>query len=135
MLGRGRLNRLHKPERTTQSIFGETMAITGDLDSGDPIQIDGVVEGDVRGTLVTVTRQAAVKGSIYADAVRVAGSVTGLIKAATVILTRTARLSGSIDCENLAIEPGADVTMHCRAGKPDDGETILLPSPAPVAEG
>jgi cytoskeletal protein CcmA (bactofilin family) len=120
MLGGGRLKRRRKPAQAAQSVFGMAVTITGDLESDDPIRIDGTMEGDVRGTVVTVTRKASVRGSIHADAVRIAGAVEGLVQAATVVVTRHARLTGDIICETLEIEAGADIGARCRAWRMDD---------------
>ena len=115
MLGGGRLKKLHRTDPTAQSIFGVAVTVTGDLDSEDPIRIDGMMEGDIRGTVVTVTRNASVTGAIRAAAVRVEGAVDGLIEAATVVVTRHARVTGQILCEMIEIEAGAAIGARCRA--------------------
>jgi len=120
MLGRGKLKKLQKPVGTAQSIFGVAVTVTGDLDSEDPIRIDGIMEGDIRGTVVTVTRDACVTGAIHAAAVRVEGAVDGLIEAATIVVTRHARVTGDILCENLEIEAGADIGARCRVWRSEN---------------
>ncbi len=117
MFGHGRLIRLHKPRRNAHSITGMALTITGDLDADTPVRIDGTIEGDVRGTLVTICRTASVKGSIYADTVRVAGRVSGLIKAGAVVITKHAHITGGIICETLEVEPGADIGARCKTGQ------------------
>jgi len=101
-----------KQERAPKSIVRVGAAVNGDVDADAPIQIDGTIEGDIRGTLLEVSRGAIVNGSIFADAVHVAGTVNGGIEAATVMLTRDARLEGEVSCESLHIESGADVEAH-----------------------
>jgi len=103
------------PARNPESTFGKAVSISGDLVADDPIQIDGVFEGDVRGTLVMVGREGSVTGSIDAEAVAVAGCVNGLIKAATVFIAKHAHLTGEIVCESLEVEEGADISAHCKA--------------------
>lgn len=134
MPGRERLKRLHRPAQAAQSIFGTAVTITGDLDSDDPIRIDGMMEGDVRGTVVTVSRKASIKGSIQANAVRIAGSVEGQVRAATVVLTRHARLIGDIVCDSLEIEAGADIGAHCRAWHSGDAATKATEAEPPPNE-
>lgn len=120
MLGRGRLKRLQRNAPAAQSVFGVAVTVTGDMESDDPIRIDGMMEGDVRGTVVTVTRNASVAGAIHADTVRVEGAVDGLIEATTVVVTRHARVTGDILCENLEIEAGADIGARCRAWRSEN---------------
>ena len=104
-----------RPARNPESIFGKAVSISGDLVADDPILIDGVIDGDVRGTLVMVGREASVTGSIFAEAVAVAGCVNGLIKAASVSIAKHARLTGEIICESLEVEEGANISAHCKA--------------------
>lgn len=89
------------------SIISANLRITGNLESEGDIQIDGVVEGDIRSSSLTVSDSATVRGAIEADTVAIAGSVTGQIKAKTVTLQRTARVIADIVQESLSIEPGA----------------------------
>jgi cytoskeletal protein CcmA (bactofilin family) len=98
-----------KQGRIAKSIVRVGAAVTGNVDTDAPVQIDGTIEGDVRGTLVEISRGAIVKGSIFAEAVHVAGTVNGGIRATSVTLTRDARLEGEVSCESLQIESGADI--------------------------
>ena len=98
-----------KQGRARKSFVRVGAAVTGNVDADAPIQIDGTIEGDIRGKLVEISRGAIVKGSIFAEAVHVAGTVKGGIHAATVMLTRDAKLEGEVSCESLQIESGADV--------------------------
>lgn len=96
------------------SIISTDMRIVGDLVSEGEIQIDGVVDGDIRSNVLLVGEPAQVRGEIIADTVKVHGTVTGQIKARTVILARTARMIGDILHENLGIEEGAFLEGHCK---------------------
>jgi predicted acyltransferase (DUF342 family) len=66
------------------SIISSNLHIVGDLNTNGEIQIDGTVDGDVKGNSLTVGTQATVNGEIFADSVVVRGSVNGRIKADTV---------------------------------------------------
>lgn len=96
------------------SIISANLKITGDLVSDGDIQIDGVVEGDVRSGSVTVGEHATVKGSIEADKVHVAGIVNGQINGRVVEFMRSARVTGDVLHESLAIEAGAFIQGMCR---------------------
>lgn len=80
-----------RPEESTRKpklAFGRAHAISAAPVAADLIRIDGVVEGEVRGTVVMINPNASIKGTIYAETVAVAGSLEGRILAATIIVTK-----------------------------------------------
>jgi cytoskeletal protein CcmA (bactofilin family) len=103
----------------TTSIISKALKITGQLESTENIQIDGEIDGDVRGIFVKVGNNARVKGSVFGDQVELAGTVDGKIEAKKVILTSSARMSGDIIHQDITIESGAFIAGHC---KPDYGK-------------
>lgn len=109
------------------SIVSASLRIVGNLDSEGDIQVDGVVEGDVRTTRLTVSETGSVTGSIDADAVEVAGKITGKIRAKEVILMRTARVVADIVQERLSIESGALFEGNSRSLSSENSESIRKP--------
>jgi cytoskeletal protein CcmA (bactofilin family) len=95
------------------SVIGAGLTIVGDLESFDHIQINGTIEGTVKGKAVTIGEGAHVKGSVYALSVQVAGTVEGTIKAESVELARTAQVAGDVSYRSLQVEMGA--TLDCAA--------------------
>ena len=75
------------------SVISKALKITGELESTEDIQIDGQIEGDVRGVGVKIGQNAKVVGTVYGDEVELAGTIEGKIEAKKVILTGTARMS------------------------------------------
>jgi len=108
------------------SLISADLRITGDLNSGGDIHVEGVVEGDIRSATLTIGEGAEVRGSIVAEQIRVCGTVLGQIQAHRVELTRTAKVTGDIAHELLSIEAGAHVEGHCKR---------IEPAAARVAEG
>ncbi|MDE1986968.1 MAG: polymer-forming cytoskeletal protein [Alphaproteobacteria bacterium] len=124
------------PTATTASmvsVISRALKITGQLESTEDIQIDGVVDGDVRGVSVTVGSDAKIKGAVYGDEVKLSGTVDGKIEAQKVILTSTAHMSGDVVHQNIKIEAGAFIDGHCRPdfGKP--GSKAVPPVHKPAA--
>ncbi|MEO8302217.1 MAG: polymer-forming cytoskeletal protein, partial [Rhizomicrobium sp.] len=76
------------------SVISKALKITGQLESTEDIQIDGEIEGDVRGVGVKIGQNAKVKGTVYGDEVELSGAIEGKIEAKKVILTGTARMTG-----------------------------------------
>jgi cytoskeletal protein CcmA (bactofilin family) len=89
------------------SIISSALVIVGRLESAGDIQIDGKVDGDVRGQAVRIGGTAVVKGTVTGDLVELAGSLEGKIEARSVVLSRTARMSGDIVHQSLQIEEGS----------------------------
>ena len=96
------------------SVISKALKITGQLESTENIQIDGEVEGDVRGVCVKVGQGAKVKGTVSGDEVELAGTVDGKIEAKKVLLTGTAHMSGDVVHQDIRIESGAFIDGHCR---------------------
>ncbi|MDJ0895742.1 MAG: polymer-forming cytoskeletal protein [Alphaproteobacteria bacterium] len=91
------------------SIISKDLKIMGDLVSEGDLQIDGVIEGDLKSRSLTVGESAEIKGSIEADTARIHGTVSGQVKAETIELMRSAKMSGDIIHGVLSIEAGAHV--------------------------
>ena len=106
------------------SVISKALKITGQLESTEDIQIEGQMDGDVRGVTVRVGAGAKIKGSVYGDEVELAGSVDGKIEAKKVILTTTARMSGDVVHQDIKIESGAFLDGHCR---PEYGKSETAP--------
>lgn len=96
------------------SIISTDCRIKGDLVSDGEIQIDGLVEGDIRTHSLLVGQGAQVKGEIIAESVRVHGNVTGQIKARHVNLAKSSHVVGDILHEDLSIDTGAFLEGHCK---------------------
>ena len=78
------------------------------------MQLDGIVDGDVKSQLLAIGETAVINGSIVGDVIRISGTVNGEITGRVVELTQTAKITGDINHESLAIEAGAFVQGLCR---------------------
>lgn len=96
------------------SILGADLKITGNLNCVGEIQIDGVVEGDVKCTKLTIGQTGEIRGSVITEVALIRGTVSGQIRAGKVTMTRTSRVSGDVLHESLMIEPGALIEGHCK---------------------
>lgn len=106
------------------SVISRALKIIGQLESTEDIQVDGEVEGDVRGLSVKVGGNAKIKGAVYGEEVELAGTVEGKIEAKKVVLTSTAHMSGDIVHQEIKIDAGAYINGHCR---PEFGKTAAKP--------
>lgn len=96
------------------SIISASLRIMGNLVSDGDVQVDGVVDGDVRSRSLTISEGAAVNGAIEADNVRIHGMVNGQISARSVMLGASARVIGDVIHTDLVVESGAFLEGHCR---------------------
>jgi cytoskeletal protein CcmA (bactofilin family) len=119
------------------SILSSDLVVKGNMKTTGDIQIEGMIDGDIRAHLLTVGEGATVKGEIVADDVVVNGRVIGRVRGLKVRLTSTARVEGDIIHKTIAIESGAhfegsvqrqDDPLNTKAAKP-------APKPAPAPTG
>lgn len=105
-----------KVKKTTDmpSIVSVGLRIVGNLQSSGDIQVDGMVEGEVRSHMLTVGDSGVINGSIHADIVRIAGTVNGEITARVVGTLKTARITADINHESLSMEAGTYLQGQCR---------------------
>ena len=94
-------------KKAPPSLLSADLTVKGNLKTAGDIQIEGIVEGDIRAHLLTVGEGATVKGECIADDVIVNGRVIGRVRGLKVRLTSTARVEGDIIHKTIAIESGA----------------------------
>jgi cytoskeletal protein CcmA (bactofilin family) len=93
--------------KAAPSVLSSDLTIKGNLKTSGDIQIEGILEGDIRAHLLTVGESATVKGEVIADDVVVNGRVIGCVRGLKVRLTSTARVEGDVIHKTIAIESGA----------------------------
>ena len=114
------LNVQRRPPMTdasTKSVISNDLKIIGQglkIISQGTLQVDGEVEGDVRGTEVIIGEKGRVTGTVAAERVIVRGTISGVIRGMTVTLQASSRVEGDIHHMSLAIEQGAEFDGRCR---------------------
>jgi cytoskeletal protein CcmA (bactofilin family) len=97
------------------SIIANGVKITGTIEAdGAELQVDGEIEGNVRGGSLTVGDTGMVKGDVVSESVTVHGRVEGSIRARKVVLARNAHVLGDIVHQSLSVEMGAVFEGQCR---------------------
>ncbi|HEY0147430.1 MAG TPA: polymer-forming cytoskeletal protein [Allosphingosinicella sp.] len=118
------------------SFIGAEVTVTGDVETGGSLHIDGKVTGDVRCAVLIQGESGVVHGNITAGEARLAGLVDGAVEAGSLHLEASARVTGDVLYEALGIATGAEVegrfkrrrgandgAVHARA----EAETIKPP--------
>jgi cytoskeletal protein CcmA (bactofilin family) len=142
-LGLNVQRRLPTPDASTKSVISNDLKIIGQglkIISQGTLQVDGEVEGDVRGTEVIIGEKGRVTGTVAAERVIVRGTICGVIRGMTVTLEASSRVEGDIHHMSLAIEQGAEFEGRCK--RPADASELNLeldgsavaamPQPRPV---
>lgn len=101
-------------KRLPPTIISADMHIDGNIASDGEVQIDGIVDGDVKAGKLSIGETGRIRGAVVADRLMVRGRVVGQLRANFVTLTRTARVKGDVFHETLAIEPGAQLEGNCK---------------------
>ncbi len=96
------------------SIISADVVLRGNINSAGEIQLDGVLEGDMKASTLIVGEKASVKGEIACESVIVRGRVEGGIRAKQVALAATAHIVGDILHSSLSVESGAHFEGNCR---------------------
>lgn len=94
---------------STFSVLGADTVITGNIEAGADIHVDGQIDGDIACHGLVQGETSEIAGAIRAETVRIAGRVRGTIAAREVVILRTARIEGDIAYDVLTIEQGARI--------------------------
>lgn len=130
-----------RSERSAPSVIAADLSISGNLVSKGEVQIEGEVQGDIRGTNVVVGERAHITGNVIAEEVVVRGNLMGSIRGRRVMLQSTCHVEGDVFHQTLAIEQGAFFEGKSRrtadplAGEPvgSSGSAASGPTPFPAA--
>jgi cytoskeletal protein CcmA (bactofilin family) len=89
------------------SIICADMKINGSVISEGALQIDGIVDGDVSATDITIGASGQITGEVKAEVVKVKGKIKGSIRARKVELESGAHVKGDIVHSSLQIQSNA----------------------------
>jgi len=95
------------PANSVPSIISSDVMIKGNVTTSGEIQLDGVVEGDVKSNSATIGENGTVRGKVSADDVVVKGTVKGSITGRNIRVEKSAKITGDLCHQTLSIEAGA----------------------------
>ncbi len=114
------------------SVIGPDLIITGNLVSKGEMQIDGEVQGDIRGTNIIIGERAKITGTVIAEETVIRGQVMGSVRSRRVMLQTSSRVEGDIYHQSLAIEQGAYFEGKSRRSDDPLAGTSSAPNAAPA---
>jgi cytoskeletal protein CcmA (bactofilin family) len=114
-------------QHSAPSILSSDLAINGSVSSDGEIQLDGMVEGDIRAGSITIGEKSVIKGEVVADNITVRGKVLGKLRGRQIQLASTAHVEGDITHASLSMENGAFFEGQCRhASDPAGAKTAKV---------
>lgn len=93
----------------TPSLVSKTLYVKGNLVSKGTVEVEGKVEGNINGDIVTLREGGFVTGDIDANVVNIKGRFEGSVIANRLNVAKEARLSGNIRYVSLSVEDGASI--------------------------
>jgi cytoskeletal protein CcmA (bactofilin family) len=111
------------------TVIGPNSTFTGDLETESQLQVDGKVNGEIRGSSVLIGEQGRVTGGIIAEEIVVSGQVMGSIRGKRVLLQSSSHVEADIFHEQLVIEEGASFEGRLHRIRPDSVPLQTPPYP------
>ena len=92
------------------SIISEDTEFKGNIRTSGEIQIDGLLNGNVKAKQIVIGINGKVRGNIIANFLRICGKIEGEIRAETMEVVSSASVKGNGFKKNISIETGAKIT-------------------------
>ena len=129
------LDQRERGDKSSMSVIGADITITGNIEATVDLHIEGRVHGDVRCATLILGENSTVNGSIYAERVRVSGTVDGAVETKDLAIEATARVTGDVTYERLKVANGGSVEGHMkrRPAAEDDNRLKLVEAAAAPA--
>jgi cytoskeletal protein CcmA (bactofilin family) len=125
-----------------QATIGRSIVIKGEVSGGEPLYIDGHIEGTItfKDHRVTVGRNGVVQANISAKEVVIMGKVTGNVECSDRVDIRSeGSLTGDIHSRRISVEDGAMLrgSVQLSPGEQKQEKSVLAETPKalPAAAG
>ena len=100
---------IEKDRGTIPSIISEGSEFKGNIKTSGEIQIDGVLNGNVRAKQVVVGVNGNVRGNVTANFLRICGKIEGEIRAETLEIVTSASVKGNVYKKTISMEAGSKI--------------------------
>ena len=100
---------IEKDRGTIPSIISEGSDFKGNIKTSGEIQIDGVLNGNVRAKQVVVGINGNVRGNVTANFLRICGKIEGEIRAETLEIVSSASVKGNLYKKTISMEAGSKI--------------------------
>ena len=100
---------IEKDRGTIPSIISEGSEFKGNIKTSGEIQIDGVLNGNVRAKQIVVGVNGNVRGNVTANFLRICGKIEGEIRAETLEIVSSASVKGNVYKKTISMEAGSKI--------------------------
>ena len=94
-------------DRPSPSLLGKEIKVIGKITSKGALQLDGVLEGEIKASKLVIEKSAKVVGSVTSEDLVIRGRIIGPVFGKKVRFGSSARVEGDTFHETIAIEDGA----------------------------
>ncbi len=114
------------------SIIGQDMVLTGDLEFKSKIQIDGNINGNLKGVTLVLSASGRIVGDIEAESITCYGKVDGNIKAGSLFLKKSGVVNGRVETSDLSVESGGVLNGEIKSSQQTADLKVVKDLPAAV---
>ena len=120
-------NGIELDEETSPSLLGKEIKIIGKISSKGALQLDGVLEGEIKASKLVIEKSAKVIGSVTSEDLVIKGRIIGPVFGKKVRFGSSARVEGDTFHETIAIEDGAyyEGSIRRHASGPQSAKELL----------
>ena len=118
-------------DSSTSSLLGKGIKIIGKISSKGAIQLDGILEGEIKASKLVIEKSAKVVGSVTSEDLVIKGRIIGPVFGKKVRFGSSARVEGDTFHETIAIEDGAYYEGSIRRHSGELNSTSKLKDNAP----
>ncbi len=93
--------------KSSPTLLGKEIKILGKISSTGALQLDGVLEGEIKASKLVIEKSAKVVGSVTSEDLVIKGRIIGPVFGKKVRFGASARVEGDTFHETIAIEDGA----------------------------
>ena len=94
-------------DSSSPSLLGKEIKVVGKITSKGALQLDGVLEGEIKASKLVIEKSAKVVGSVTSEDLVIRGRIIGPVFGKKVRFGSSARVEGDTFHETIAIEDGA----------------------------
>ena len=127
--------KIEKISKSNPTIISSDLIIEGEVRSEGLIEIEGTVNGIVKGRSVIIREKGSITGELVCDILQLKGRLEGEVSSKSISIFSKGYLKGNIGYETLSVEDGALIDGQFTKINPDSPKnidnSIFRPSPSP----
>jgi cytoskeletal protein CcmA (bactofilin family) len=104
-----KLENISSSFKSTPTIISKDSKIEGNIYCNGIIEIEGIVNGIIKGNSIIIREDGFIEGEIIAESLNIRGKFDGSIKARSISISSKAKVTGDINYGSLCVEDGASI--------------------------